>query len=64
MVGGDGTIERANRRAARLYGTTIDDLVGEDVVVLVAATPGDAEDDPVSCCARCVIAAGPDSRWP
>lgn len=47
VVGSDGTIERVNRRAAQLYGGAASDLVGESVELLVAATPGDADEDPV-----------------
>ena len=48
VVGTDGTIERVNRRASQLYGAAANDLVGESVELLLAATPGDADDDPVA----------------
>ncbi len=48
VVAPDGTIRRANRRAGELHGGRPTDLVGQALDALVAAPPGDADDDPAT----------------
>lgn len=48
VIAPDGIIRRANRRAGELHGSSPTDLAGQTLAALVAATPGDADDDPAA----------------